>query len=174
MARYKPWAASLAIALVLTLALAATMDAQGVKQTFGWIIARTLTVETTSTLIGNVTTRADVAVGDDITVADDATIAGVVINTPGATQVIAQDTVINADYSYQPISSTGTVSTSVIATSTALAGQWLTLVNVANTSIVLTDTGVLKLSGNLTLGQYDSVRLVFDGTNWIQVSTSNN
>ena len=174
MARSKALAMPLAVALVLSVLFYGAVDAQGIKQTFGWIIARTLTVNTTSTLTGNVTTGADVSVGDDLAVVDDTTFTGNIIGAPATVQVIAQDTVINADNSYQPISSTAATSTANIVTDTSTAGQWITLVNVGSQTITLTDTGTLKLSANLALGASDSVRLIFDGTNWVQVSTSNN
>lgn len=31
-----------------------------------------------------------------------------------------------------------------------------------------------RLTGNLALGQYDSVLLFSDGTNWVQLATANN
>lgn len=55
-----------------------------------------------------------------------------------------------------------------------LTGDVLILANQASTTITISDTGTLKLSGNLALGQYDSVTLISDGTNWIQAATSNN
>jgi len=54
------------------------------------------------------------------------------------------------------------------------AGSWLILWNSGSNTIRLIDTGALMLSGNLDLGQYDTVILVSDGTNWLQVGTSNN
>jgi hypothetical protein len=53
---------------------------------------------------------------------------------------------------------------------TGTAGDVLTLVNIGSNAITITDTGTLKLSGNAALGQYDSVTLLSDGTNWIQVA----
>jgi len=45
---------------------------------------------------------------------------------------------------------------------------------VGSNTITLTDTGTLKLGGNAALGQYDSITLLSDGTNWIQVSKADN
>ena len=41
-------------------------------------------------------------------------------------------------------------------------------------TITITDTGTLKLSGNAALGQYDTITLWSDGTNWIEISETNN
>ena len=85
---------------------------------------------------------------------------------------IVNDTVVTPLGSYQPISSAGTVGTASITIQPA--GFELTLVNTAATTITFTDTGTLKLTGNIGLGQYDSLRLMSDGTNWIMLGTSNN
>jgi hypothetical protein len=85
---------------------------------------------------------------------------------------ITQGLTITPASSYQPLASAGNVSTGVIAT--GAAGNILMLVNTADTTITISDTGTLKLSGNLALGQFDSVTLISDGTNWVQLATSNN
>ena len=48
------------------------------------------------------------------------------------------------------------------------------MVNNSNTTITISDTGTLKLSGNIALGQYDTLVLISDGTNWVQLATTNN
>jgi len=50
----------------------------------------------------------------------------------------------------------------------------LVLVNVGSNTITLTDTGTLKLSANAALGQYDTITLQSDGTNWIELAKANN
>lgn len=92
--------------------------------------------------------------------------------TPVTEIVVTTDAVITPMGSYQPLSSAGTVQTASIATGTA--GDVLTLINTANTTIVLTDTGTLKLGGNRSLGQYDTITLISDGTNWVERSFANN
>lgn len=169
-------APGLAVALVLVLLSAVLLvpaaDAQSARQQFDWLLAKRLNVDT------------DVAIGDDLAVVGDTTVAGTLgvtgaatfasnmIISPGAVITVTQDLTITPTSSYQPLASAGTVGTAAIAAGTA--GQVVRLVNSTNTSIVLTDTGTLKLSGNLTLGQYDSVSLISDGTNWVQLATSNN
>lgn len=74
--------------------------------------------------------------------------------------------------SYQPLTAAGAVGTDAIATGTA--GDLLVLVNAGSNTITLTDTGTLKLSGDAALGQYDSITLIADGTNWIEVAQADN
>ncbi len=107
------------------------------------------------------------------------TVAGGNFTTAAFTTNAKQDAVtvtngstITPTGTYQPIQSAGAVGTSSIATGTA--GTVLVLVNAVAQTITLTDTGTLMLSANLALGQYDSVTLISDGTNWIQLATSNN
>ncbi len=81
---------------------------------------------------------------------------------------IVNDTTITPTGSYQPITAAGAVGTSSITAMSA--GYVLTLVNTGSNTITFTDTGTLKLSGNAALGQYDALKLMSDGTNWIQVA----
>jgi hypothetical protein len=73
---------------------------------------------------------------------------------------------------YMELSSSGTVTAAGIVAGTE--GDLLILVNVGAQNIVLPDSGTLKLSGGLTLAASDSVVLIADGTNWVQLATSNN
>lgn len=75
--------------------------------------------------------------------------------------------------SYQPLESAGWVTAS-LSTSGYSPGTVLTLINTANTTVTFTDTGTLKSSGNVNLGQYDAAQFWFDGTNWIQTGESDN
>lgn len=54
------------------------------------------------------------------------------------------------------------------------AGQLLTLINTANTNVLIQDTSGQILSGDLTLAQWDTATFVFYGTSWIQIDESNN
>lgn len=92
--------------------------------------------------------------------------------TPASTVVVSQDSVITPTASYQPISSAGTVATASIVAGTA--GDILLLVNTSNTSITISDTGTLKLASTRALGQFDTLTLQSDGTNWIERAYSNN
>lgn len=91
---------------------------------------------------------------------------------PASTVVVTSGGTITPTGSYQPLSSAGTVGTSAIVAGTA--GDLLYLINTSNTTITLTDTGTLKLGGNRALGQYDTLTLQSDGTNWIERAYTNN
>jgi hypothetical protein len=72
----------------------------------------------------------------------------------------------------QRITAAATTGTSAIANPNE--GRILVLVNIGSNTITLTDTGTLKLSGNAALGQFDNITLIGDGTNWIEISETNN
>lgn len=114
----------------------------------------------------------DVTVGDDIVVTDDATIGGLYKLSKAVSVTVTPGSTITPVGSYQLLTSAANVGTSDITV--LAAGTVVHLINVANTTITLTDTGTLKLSGNAALGQYDSLTIISDGTNWIEVSETNN
>lgn len=126
----------------------------------------------------DLTASDDVVVGDDLTVTDDTvltddtTVGGDLIYTKQTRIVVTDGSTIAPLGSYQPISSTANTGTSSISGCTS--GRLLALVNVGSSTITLTDTGTLKLSGNIALGNMDSLGLLCDGTNWVQRYTSNN
>jgi len=115
----------------------------------------------------------DLTVGDDLTVNDLATV-GKIRATRGATQTLTFGSVITDVATFQPISAAGAIGLSGIATVTSVAGDILILENVVNQAITISDTGITMLSGNIALGQYDTLGLVYDGTNWVQLFTTNN
>lgn len=90
-----------------------------------------------------------------------------------ATTQLVTSTVFTATATYQPITSTATV-TPTVYTSTAVTGQTLILVNAGSNSIVFADTGTQVLSGNFTMGANDTLSLLFDGTNWLELRRSDN
>lgn len=108
---------------------------------------------------------------DDLTLADDLNVADIIASTYTTVTVTPGSTIIPTGV-YQILTSATAAGTSSIANPTA--GRFVVLVNVGSNTITLTDTGTLKLSGNIALGQYDSVSLLGDGTNWVQTATSNN
>lgn len=93
-------------------------------------------------------------------------------NLIGAEITVTDGMTITPVSSIQPLTSAGNVGTSAIAINSS--GIILRLYNTGSNTITITDTGNLKLSGNIGLGQYDSLTLISDGTNWIQTDTSNN
>lgn len=109
---------------------------------------------------------------DDITVGDDLGVGGWETITEQAVVVVSNDSTVTPLGSNVPISATGNVGTSSIANPTA--GRVLLIHNVANVTVTFTDTGTLKLSGNAALGQYDTLMLKGDGTNWLQIGKVDN
>lgn len=88
------------------------------------------------------------------------------------TITVAQNSVITPTGVYQPLTAEATCGTASIA---ALpAGNIVVFENLSTNTITLTDTGTLKLGGNAALGQYDTLTVISDGTNWIQVSKVDN
>jgi len=85
---------------------------------------------------------------------------------------VSNNSIITTTGVYQPLTATAACGTSSIAA--AAAGTMVVFENLSNNTITLTDTGTLLLSGNAALGQYDTLSLISDGTNWIQVSKSDN
>jgi hypothetical protein len=129
---------------------------QQFKQEFQWIISQRLTV-----------THDGIDVQDgSVVIADFARMSA------QETISVTMNGEIAPTGSYQPLSSAGTVNTADVDCGTA--GNVVTLINTTNTSIVISDTGTLKLTGNITLGQYDSLTLWSDGTNCVQLATANN
>lgn len=120
----------------------------------------------------DITATDDLVVGDDLTVTDDLTTADLYL-TQQSSQTITYAGTITPTGAYHQITAAAARGTSSIAGVTP-AGRVVTLINAGSNTITLTDTGTLKLSGNIALGQYDSVVLLSDGTNWIQLATTNN
>lgn len=85
---------------------------------------------------------------------------------------VSNNSIITTTGVYQPLTATVACGTSSIAA--AAAGTMVVFENLSNNTITLTDTETLLLSGNAALGQYDTLSLISDGTNWIQVSKSDN
>ena len=128
---------------------------------------------------GNVTTAGTLAVTGAPTFTGAATLSGGAVVagwselTPAAAITVTQGM---TDFvplgSVQPIKAASAVSFTGIGG--LKAGRVLVLFNEGDQTITITDTTTTMLSGNLALAQYDSVALISDGTNWIQLSTSNN
>ncbi len=98
--------------------------------------------------------------------------AGGVLEIQPATAIsITDGYVLTPTGSYVQLESAGTVTMSL---GTVDAGHQLLLVNTANTTINIEDDGTAKLSAAGALGQHDSLLLISDGTNWIEVSRSDN
>ena len=184
------WAIGLAIILIVGLAVGASADLG--KVYLGWVNATRLNVSDTTTLTGAVTTAGDVVIGDDLTVSDglavtgDQTLTGALGVTGAATlagelkftaataiTVTAGSTIATAGYTVIPIAASGTVGTSAV-TGCATAGKVTVLRNTTAQTITITDTRTIMLGGNAALAQYDTLTLIGDGTNCLQISKADN
>jgi hypothetical protein len=96
---------------------------------------------------------------------------------PASSVVVTNGTTITPYASFQPLTSASSAITynaiSLITTSVP-TGREIMLVNTTTPTLVFSDTGALALSGDVSLGQYDMLKLLFDGTQWIQIGASNN
>lgn len=72
---------------------------------------------------------------------------------------------------YQPIAAASEVTPTVTV---GTAGNIVVLVNTETNVINLADSGTAKLTAAVALGQYDSITLLSDGTNWIEISRADN
>ncbi|MGH9856945.1 MAG: hypothetical protein ACRD4B_03775, partial [Acidobacteriota bacterium] len=63
-----------------------------------------------------------------------------------------------------------------IQTASAKEGDILVITNTAALDVSIDQTGTTKLvsGGDVPLTQYDVIMLIFDGTNWLQVSAVTN
>jgi hypothetical protein len=94
-----------------------------------------------------------------------------------STVVVTNSTQITPYASYQPLSSsTAAITYNAVSliTSSVPTGRYIMLVNTTTPTIVLSDTSPLALSGNISLGQYDVLELIYDGSQWVQVGTVDN
>lgn len=123
-------------------------------------------------IVGDDATVTDALSSADLTVSDDATVADLYVAQQTAQTIIDGGTITPTGTYHQITAAAARGTSSVAGVSTA--GRVVTLVNVGSNTITLTDTGTLKLSGNAALGQYDSLVLLSDGTNWIQLSKTDN
>lgn len=88
--------------------------------------------------------------------------------------VITATSTINPSGTYQPISSTAAIGRAGTAITVKPAGTILTLVNIGSQTITFTETGTLVSASNVALGANDAATFYSNGTNWYQVSASNN
>jgi hypothetical protein len=132
-------------------------------------------------------TATDLTLTDDLTIGDDVLVTGSLSVTGNSTLgedvlvdnyqsftkqtrvVVTDGSTITPLGTYTPISSTATTGTSAI-TAGERAGQLLILHNVGSSTITLTDTGTLHLTGNGTMTSDDSTMLIWDGSAWNQIA----
>lgn len=101
----------------------------------------------------------------DVVVADD-------LRVTAQTAITVTDTAaFTATGTYQAIQAAGEVTPTITV---GTAGDLLVLINISAQTINIADTGIQMLSAAWAAGQYDVLVLWCDGTNWIEISRSNN
>lgn len=179
----------LLVAAILLVGVFGAVDAQGVFQRMGDVWARSLRVTNGATIggatsvgglltvagalaaTGNASTSGNMAVTGNANVGGSASIdkliafgnAGNVAVTPGA--------VLTPVNTLTFVSATGAAGVGMGLGST---GQVVSVINMGSNAITISDTVNSALSGDIALGQYDTLTMVFDGTRWIQLATANN
>lgn len=86
---------------------------------------------------------------------------------------LANGGVISNTYNVQLITLTA-AATATITTTGYITGDTLSLVNGSNYTLLIADSDPVKASGNISLGQYDTADLWFNGSYWIQTGESDN
>lgn len=85
---------------------------------------------------------------------------------------VTTDGAVDATGSYQQLTAAGAVQTSDVTCGSE--GDIVTYANSANQTITITDTGTLKMAGNFAMGQYDTLTVLNDGTNCLEIARANN
>lgn len=130
------------------------------------------------TTFDDITATGDIIAGDDISATDDLSANGdlsvgaLMYMTKQSALTVTNNGTVTPVGSYQQLTAGSAVGTSSITV--GAAGSVVTLVNSGSNTITFTDTGTLKLAGNAVLGQFDTLTLLSDGTNLIQVDKSDN
>jgi hypothetical protein len=150
--------------------------AQTARQRFQWVIAQRLTVTTAGIEVtaGDVdvvegVTAADVTASDDAVVGDDLTTTGNVIYTTPARVSLGVTSTLAPVSANVPISASA--SSGVLIT--CASGAIYHIYNVGTQTIKITDSLTMKLESTVTLGNSDSITLIGDGTNCVEITRSN-
>jgi len=162
---------TLADALVVTSG-GATITAGGVTITAGGLdmtndaITNIGAAGTDFSASGGLTLATTLTLSDgDVVVADDVRV------TAQTAITVTNGAAFAPTGTYQPIQAAGEVTPTVTI---GTAGDLLVLINTSAQTINIADTGTTMLTAAGALGQYDSLTLWCDGTNWIEISRANN
>lgn len=111
--------------------------------------------------------------GGTVAFTDDVSVSGRVIYTVSDITP-ANGSTLNPSATYYNVNSSAGV-TITLGTSGAVTGQMLYLYGDDNNTITIADTNILTSDGNAaTIGQYDVLVFVYNGSKWAQVSKSAN
>ena len=115
--------------------------------------------------MANLSSSGDVALGGALNTGT------FVVNGSGGNLAVVEGTPLAAVRSFQQISAAATAGVTV---TTLAKGTELTLLNMGSNTITISDTGTTMLESNAALGQYDTLTLISDGTNMVELARSNN
>lgn len=139
----------------------------------GTLDAGTLNATGTSALgaadfAGNVTMQAQLSV-------DGPLVAATQLNlVPGSPISVTAGAIITPTAAFQLLEAAGSLSSGEISNSCS-SGQLVTLMNTANVTITIPDSGENILSAAAALGQWDTLTVIcYAGTKWFEVARSNN
>jgi fibronectin-binding autotransporter adhesin len=133
-------------------------------------VGGTLTVTGASTFTGDTTVGGALDVSGLATLADLQVSNGVTIAAQTALTVTNGDA-FTVTGTYQPIVAAEAVTPTLTGGD---AGQIVVLTNVGTDVITIADDGTTMLSADWAGGQYDTLTLISDGTNWLELARSNN
>ena len=134
-----------------------------VDATAAMTVAGVATYKASLTAANNITTTAALKFG---------TLLGGGVPALSTYITVTTNSYITPTYTLQPLTSADGVFTANVAA--GVAGRLLVLWNVANTTITISDTGTIMLSAVWAGTQYDTLTLLSDGTNWLEISRSTN
>jgi len=101
----------------------------------------------------------------DLVVADDVRVISQTLQT------VTNGDAFTVTGTYQEITAAGEVTPTITV---GTVGDLLVLINVGSQTINVADSGIQMLSAAWAAGQYDVLVLWCDGTNWIEISRSDN
>lgn len=182
----------LALAMAMTLFVGIIVGQVGIpasvayaQQIFGHVITGKLTVINDSDLraalsVGGAATFTagvtsdDLTASDDTTVGDDLVVGGHVRWTPQTVITVTAGGTITPTGGLQYLTAAAARGTRLVITTTVPAGTIQAFYNVGSNTITLTDTAPLVLGGNAALGAKDTLILFHNGTEWVQLSKTDN
>jgi len=153
----------------------ATLDIQsGVAASISDLtVSDDLTVADNATVSGTLTIVEQVLATGDVRTGTDVQVAQVLRVVPNAAISVTNGAAFTPTGTFQPLTSFGTVTPTITETD-ADAGDILVLMVTSATTINIADTGTTKLSAAWAGGQYDTLTLMAEGDNWVEIARSNN
>lgn len=131
----------------------------------------------------DITANNSLTVGNDLVVTDNADVVGNLEVTeymltqswlymiPPDALTVTDGATITPTASIMELTAAGAVGAELVA---AGDGQLLILVNTSANTITISDTATIESTGDIALGQYDTLTLVGMGVKWYEIAASNN